>query len=801
MIAKAMKKHIIPLLILICNPFIINSQELNKVFVSNAIEFNKAIKEVKPGATIVLKNGSWKNVDLLVEGWGTKEKPITIEAETSGKVIISGNSKLQLAGEYLVVKGLWFKDGAPTSKSIISFKKNSTEFANNSRLTDCTITNYNPENPIQESHWVGLWGKNNRVDHCHFSGKTNGGTTLVVWLKGNEHIENNHRIDHNYFGFRPDLGRNGGETVRIGTSTNSQKSSKTIVENNIFKNCNGEIEIISNKSCDNIFRNNIFLESKGTLTLRHGHRALVEKNIFIGNNKKHTGGIRIINEGHVVQNNLLIGITGDDYRGPIVFMNGVPNSPLNRYHQVKNVLVQNNTMLNCSPIQISAGKDSEKTLAPINSKFINNIVSNTNAGKIINFKEQPNGIVFENNFTETNGAIDENYFKKVNLNWEMLGSLPMLTTDNLSLVVNNNENSPKTDFTGAKRNQFVAGAFNLGNKTIPPVLKTKAGPSYKVVVQKANISTPKPITIKVKPGNGSLERTLKGAPKGSTLLLLSGIHFVKKTIKVRSDLNIIGTSKDSVFIKASEVLEKPLSYFFRVEENVTLNLKKITFDGLHKSNVKYAIVSPDENKKEKYNLYIDDCRFQNFTNKSGGAIFKAYVNTLADTISIKNTIFQNSYRGLNLSYQKDNLGSYNAEVILLKNNVFKRIEEYAINYSKSGFSLKNKGGKLIVENCIFSRVANFEKGYILKVKGITKVEISNSVFEKSFEIKTPINLMGIQQSIKNSVIFACGQVKATNKENLIYKNPKWEDSKLFIPSKKSILLKENNKIATIGLVN
>nr|WP_317039131.1 chondroitinase-B domain-containing protein [Winogradskyella sediminis] len=47
-------------------------------------------------------------------------------------------------------------------------------------------------------------------------------------------MENNHQIDHNYFGHRPDLGENGGETIRIGTSANSMKSSKTIVESNTF---------------------------------------------------------------------------------------------------------------------------------------------------------------------------------------------------------------------------------------------------------------------------------------------------------------------------------------------------------------------------------------------------------------------------------------------------------------------------------------------------------------------------------------------------------------------------------------
>ena len=99
-------------------------------------------------------------------------------------------------------------------------------------------------------------------------------------LRDIEHQDNSHRIDHNYFGSRPELGENGGETIRVGTSTYSRTSSKTLIENNIFRGCNGESEIISNKSGDNIYRNNLFIESEGTLTLRHGNNALVENNVF-----------------------------------------------------------------------------------------------------------------------------------------------------------------------------------------------------------------------------------------------------------------------------------------------------------------------------------------------------------------------------------------------------------------------------------------------------------------------------------------------------------------------------------------
>ena len=41
--------------------------------------------------------------------------------------------------------------------------------------------------------------------------------------------------------------------------------------------------------------------------------------------------------------------------------------------------------------------------------------------------------------------------------------------------------------------------------------------------------------------------------------------------------------------------------------------------------------------------------------------------------------------------------------------------------------------------------------------------------------------------------------KGATDSNILYKNPKWDDKTLFVPSKKSPLLKENNDKETIGL--
>ena len=84
--------------------------------VSDIPAYQSAVAKLVPGDRIVLKNGVWNDFEILLEGKGTAEKPIRLEAETKGKVILSGNSNLRLAGEHLIVAGLVFKNGIHTDQ-------------------------------------------------------------------------------------------------------------------------------------------------------------------------------------------------------------------------------------------------------------------------------------------------------------------------------------------------------------------------------------------------------------------------------------------------------------------------------------------------------------------------------------------------------------------------------------------------------------------------------------------------------------------------------------------------------------
>ncbi len=367
------------------------------ILVADQKAYKQAVKSAVPGDTIVLQNGNWSDFEMVFTGEGTAERPITLAAETKGQVVLSGQSNLRIAGNHLVVRGLVFKDGYTPTSEVISFRRNKAHLASNSRVTEVVIDNYNNPDPGESDFWVIMYGKNNRFDHNHLAGKRNRGVTMAVRLDTEQSRENGHKIDHNYFGPRPPLGSNGGETLRIGTSRYSLTNSNTIVEHNYFDRTNGELEIISVKSGGNIIRANTFFEARGTLTLRHGNGNFVEDNVFFGNGKEHTGGIRVINADQTIRNNYMEGLKGYRFGSAFVVMNGVPNSPINRYHQVRNAIIENNSIIASDHIQLAAGSDRERSAVPVDSIFRKNLVANDPGRDVFSIYDDVSGIDFRNN--------------------------------------------------------------------------------------------------------------------------------------------------------------------------------------------------------------------------------------------------------------------------------------------------------------------------------------------------------------------------------------------------------------------
>ena len=345
------------------------------VLVSTVAQITASLATNVPGDIITLTNKVWSNADILFKKNGTSANPITLRAQTPGQVILSGSSRLRIAGNWLVVDGLRFQNGYYTNSDVIQFRESSSSLATNCALLNTAIVDYNPPDDAVNNKWVSLYGLSNRVENCYLKGKTNLGTTLVIWLvAGQPNFSNYHVVRRNYFGPRPDLHDNGDESIRVGDSSTSTNFSRTLVEENFFFACNGDVEVISSKSCGNTYRCNTFDSCAGTLTLRHGNACTVQGNWFFGRGLPSAGGVRVIAEDHVVFNNYFDGLTGSGARAALCMMDGVVNSALNEYFQVKRAQIVFNTFVGCSNNFVIGQSDGGGTLAPIDSTIANNIV-------------------------------------------------------------------------------------------------------------------------------------------------------------------------------------------------------------------------------------------------------------------------------------------------------------------------------------------------------------------------------------------------------------------------------------------
>jgi poly(beta-D-mannuronate) lyase len=712
-------------------------------------EFNKAVATLQPGDTITLANGTWTDVEFELKAEGLPDSPIQLRAEEPGKVIITGQSNLSISGEHIVVSGLVFKDGYTSTSEVISFRTSKEELANNSRVTNTVIDNFsNPERHDTDT-WVALYGKNNRFDHNSLIGKGNRGVTLAVRLNTEASLENGHVIEYNYFGPRQTLGSNGGETLRIGTSHYSREFSNSVVRYNYFDRTGGELEIISSKSCGNEFRGNVFFESQGTLTMRHGHYTLVEGNYFLGNRLPNTGGIRIINENQTVRKNYLYGLTGHRFRGALVIMNGVPNGPINRYDPVIDSYVDNNIVVDSDHIQLAAGSDEERSAPPTGSSMSKNIImSKTNLDPFTVY-DDISGISFEGNVINEEANVPiENGFRKI----------PYSVTEN--------EHGLRVPA------RSLIDEIEFGEVKLP-VAKEDTGADFYPKVDKV-VAFQSGDTHSVAAGTNTILEALENSKPGDTLILENGGEYLlTKYAFIRQPVTIKAASGDKAIIRSEK------SSFFVIENGGSLELENIWIDGAESPDQagNSVIRTSKYSMNRNYSLAVRDSRVSNLDVNHTFDFLKVYKNTFADSIEILNTEMT-SITGsiLSLDEETDDLGIYNVENVSIKGSKFTDIQGSVANIYRGGTDESTFGPIVVVEDNQFTNTglgARNKSVASLKFHGVQKLHISDSVWSGSAPLELYLTNGEPITVIENVVMEDTAPLRANTNQyeinNVVYK--------------------------------
>lgn len=637
------------------------------------------LKKAVAGDRVIIEAGTYRDVDLKWKAVGTKQAPITVEAKP-GTVLITGRSSLVMGGKHFVVSGLEFRNGYPSRRSVVEFA-GGKDFAQDCNLTRCVIDNYNTEDRSQSKSYVYLSGQRNRVDHCELLRKYNLGVTLLVNLNGANNLNNHHQIDHNYFGPREVYGSNGAETMRIGTSLQSYETSATTVCDNLFDRCSGEVEVVSIKSCDNIVRGNYLWECEGVVALRHGKRNLVENNTFVGNGKRNTGGVRVVDSDHVIRNNIFVSLAGQRFFSALGVMNAVPNSLPNRYVQVSDITITDNVYVDCTNLEFGTGADAERTSAPRSIDFKRNRLCVSGMQNPFQMVDKASEVRFADNIMNKNleGLPSGIKIAKV--------KLPMVPT----------------------YQQMISRTIGKLSETA----KTAKAEARTVMVAK----------------DADLPQVLAQAEDGDSFVLQGDEYKLVKTVLVQKNVTIRSASGKTLLRSVGT----SVPHLMTIDNGGSLEVEGLVFDGRLEpgGSSPETGISTAKTMTTPYKLKVNNCKFINF-GENGCAAIRGQKSTFADSLIVTGCLIADcSGGGVDFASEKDDKGRYNAENMLIENCEFRRLLGTPVNVYRGGSDESTAGPYVTVRNCFFYDSCNKQRGSVLRLMGPQYLRVSDCQFFNS----------------------------------------------------------------------
>ncbi len=303
-------------------------------YVGSIASLTSRIGSAVPGDEIVLSNGVYvTSASIGISRAGTAANRILIRAETIGAVEITGTHGFSFnsGAAYVTVQGFKFTHAAAISMG---------SSANHCRLTRNIVELTVPTG--SDVSYVNISGDDMEIDRNELRNKSTLGEMLDVAGSGSQ-VARRLWVHHNYFHDFVSPGGNGAETIRLGLSGLSLSTGNAVVEYNLFVRCNGENEMISNKSSGNTYRYNTVLDCPGgEISQRHGNDCL-----YYGNYMRNTAGMRVYGDRHKIFSNYLesnsIGVNmgngdGDVYNG----------DPLTSHDRPDDNVVVFNTFINNS---------------------------------------------------------------------------------------------------------------------------------------------------------------------------------------------------------------------------------------------------------------------------------------------------------------------------------------------------------------------------------------------------------------------------------------------------------------------
>lgn len=187
---------------------------------------------------------------------------------------------------------------------------------------------------------------------------------------------------------------------------------------------------------------------------------------------------------------------------------------------------------------------------------------------------------------------------------------------------------------------------------------------------------------------------------------------------------------------------------------------------------------------QNYKLFIENCDFVNMDVNHSFDVIRVYKNTFADTVSVKNSHFE-EVTGNVMAFDKetDDIGIYNVEYVILKNNSFKNIGGAALRLYRGGTDESTFGPFLEIDHSVFDNVGHDKRNKYdaaISLYGVQEIDIKNNIFKDSKAINMHLVVGEPIVKIRNNALSNSEKLEVTGDQKYYVENqwqlaPKFSD--------------------------
>jgi hypothetical protein len=210
-----------------------------------------ALKTVRPGDTILLKDGNYANQNITIAGSGTETNPIIIQPDNQDGITLSGTTRITVTGDHIIMRNFLLK-------GIDELKLMGTHC----RLTD---------NRITAKHFI-IQGKNNRLDH-----------NIMIDIQRLTISESYNILDYNDINRTHVHIKSQHNTIHKNNCSNTMiynyKPNNVIASNSFTDKGLGMVI----ETSDTILYNNSFKDGEEAIQLASASNTIIAENTFHGN--------------------------------------------------------------------------------------------------------------------------------------------------------------------------------------------------------------------------------------------------------------------------------------------------------------------------------------------------------------------------------------------------------------------------------------------------------------------------------------------------------------------------------------